>query len=137
VATPGGGAARKKSARRPGAGTSTAERPQEASAPRGEAGSAVRDGKPLAEGDKRLPRKSTRPVSVATPVGGFKERLEQLLRFLKSVRTEMKRVTWPSVKEVRAATIVVMVTLLLISGYVGVVDRLLTLFFGTPVVTGY
>lgn len=49
----------------------------------------------------------------------------------------MKRVSWPSVKEVRAATIVVMVTLLLISGYMGVVDWLLTLFFGTPVATGY
>jgi len=97
----------------------------------------VRDGKPIAEGDKRLARKSTRPVPVATPAGGFKERLEQFLRFLKSVRTEMKRVSWPSVKEVRAATIVVMVTLLLISGYMGVVDWLLTLFFGTPVATGY
>lgn len=49
----------------------------------------------------------------------------------------MKRVTWPSVKEVRTATIVVMVTLLVVSSYMGIVDWLLTLFFGTPVATGY
>ncbi|NMA26253.1 MAG: preprotein translocase subunit SecE [Burkholderiales bacterium] len=49
----------------------------------------------------------------------------------------MKRVTWPSAKEVRAATIVVMVTLLVVSSYMGIVDWLLTLLFGTPVATGY
>ncbi|MGI5843845.1 MAG: preprotein translocase subunit SecE [Candidatus Xenobium sp.] len=133
MATSGGTTARKKSARRPGAGTSKAERPQDASAPRDEAG---REGKAPAGGDKRPPRKSAH-TTVATPAGGFKERLGQFLRFLKSVRTEMKRVTWPSAKEVRAATIVVMVTLLVVSSYMGIVDWLLTLLFGTPVATGY
>ncbi len=98
---------------------------------------AARDGKALAEGEKRPARKPVRSVPASTPAGGFKERLDQFVRFLKSVRTELKRVTWPSVKEVRAATIVVMVTLLVISGYMGVVDWVLTMVFGTPVATGY
>lgn len=52
--------------------------------------------------------------------------------FLKSVRSEMGRVTWPSWKELRLSTVVVIVTLLLVSMYMGVVDWLLSLVFGTP-----
>lgn len=68
---------------------------------------------------------------------GFQGYLDNITRFLKSVRTEVDRVAWPSFKELRAATIVVVVTLLLVSGYMGVVDWLLTLVFGTPVATGF
>lgn len=137
MASPGG-AARKKSARRPGAGGGPSERTGEASAPGSEKPAAAREGTASAEGEKRPARKPMRPVG-APPVatGGFKARLEEFVRFLKSVRAEMKRVTWPGMKEVRAATIVVVMTLVLIAGFMGIVDWLLTKMFGTPVVSGY
>ncbi len=136
MASPGGGAARKKSARRPGAGV--AERTAEQSSPQAEAVAAAKDGRSPAEGEKRLVRKAVRPGPTSTrPAAGFKDRWEQFLRFLKSVKAEMKRVSWPGPKEVKAATLVVVVTLLIISGYMWIVDKVLTRLFGTPVVSGY
>jgi len=136
VANPGGGAARKKSARRPGAGV--AERTAQESSPQAQAPTATSDERSAAEGEKRLARKAVRPGTVAArPAAGFKDRWEQFLRFLKSVKAEMKRVTWPGRKEVKAATIVVVMTLLIISGYMWFVDLVLTRIFGTPVVSGY
>ena len=45
--------------------------------------------------------------------------------FLSDVRNEMRHVTHPSVKEVRATTVVVIVTVALFGAYFGVVDYLL------------
>ncbi len=136
MASPGGGAARKKSARRPGAGV--AERTAEESALPAQATAAASDERSAAEGEKRPARKAARPGTAPTrPAVGFKERWEQFLRYLKSVKAEMKRVTWPGPKEVKAATIVVVVTLLIISGYMWFVDQVLTRIFGTPVVSGF
>ena len=46
-------------------------------------------------------------------------------RFLKEVRSEMKKVTWPNRKEVSGATWVVIFTVMVIALFIGVVDRLL------------
>ena len=43
--------------------------------------------------------------------------------FLKEVRTEMRKVTTPSIKEVRATTGVVIVTVFLFAAYFFVVDK--------------
>ena len=64
--------------------------------------------------------------------GKIKLWTDSVQRFLKSVRSEMDRVTWPSWKELRSSTIVVVLTLLLVSLYMGVVDWVLSLLFGTP-----
>lgn len=64
--------------------------------------------------------------------GKIKLWTDSVKRFLKSVRSEMDRVTWPSWKELRTSTIVVVITLLLVSFYMGIVDWTLSLFFGTP-----
>ena len=58
--------------------------------------------------------------------------IDSVKRFLNSVRGEIDRVTWPSWKELRSSTIVVVLTLLLVSAYMGVVDWVLSLLFGTP-----
>jgi len=45
--------------------------------------------------------------------------------FLREVRNEMKRVTWPSQREVYATTVVVIVTSMVFGVYLWTVDQLL------------
>ncbi len=52
----------------------------------------------------------------------IRERWEQLVRFLKEVRTEMKKVNWPPKKEVVGSTIVVIVSVFILSFFLGIVD---------------
>lgn len=47
---------------------------------------------------------------------------EKLKQFLKEFRVEMKKVSWPSRKEVIASTGVVLVVVLVISFYLGLAD---------------
>jgi len=58
---------------------------------------------------------------------------EKLRRFLREVRGEMEKVTWPGRQEVQAATLVIIVLVLLLAAFIGVVDfivnRVLGLFF--------
>ena len=61
--------------------------------------------------------------TVRTAAGG---RLERLRVFLSEVRNELKRVTWPSQKEVYATTVVVILTSLFFGIYLFAID---TLFF--------
>jgi len=49
--------------------------------------------------------------------------IERSKRFLTDVRTEMRKVTTPSTKEVRATTGVVIVTVFLFAAYFYVVDK--------------
>ena len=52
----------------------------------------------------------------------MRERWEQLIRFLKEVRTEVKKVNWPPKKEVIGSTIVVIVSVFILSFFLGIVD---------------
>ena len=45
--------------------------------------------------------------------------------FLREVRSEMAKVTWPSVNELKGQTLVVIVAVLLIAGFIGLVDLVL------------
>jgi preprotein translocase subunit SecE len=47
---------------------------------------------------------------------------ERLKRFLKEVRIELTKVTWPTVAELRAHTGVVIVTILIVTFFIGLVD---------------
>ncbi len=51
-----------------------------------------------------------------------KEQWERLLRFMKEVRTETKKVTWPPRKEVIGSTLVVIVSVFILSFFLGAVD---------------
>ncbi|HYO47677.1 MAG TPA: preprotein translocase subunit SecE [Gemmatimonadota bacterium] len=59
--------------------------------------------------------------------------LEKLRNFLREVRVEMEKVTWPGRQEVRAATLVIIALVLLLAAFIGGVDflvsRVLGLFF--------
>jgi preprotein translocase subunit SecE len=51
---------------------------------------------------------------------------KRLVKFIREVRNELKRVTWPSRDELRGSTTVVIVIVLVLSVFIGLVDRALT-----------
>jgi len=46
----------------------------------------------------------------------------RLVRFIKEVRNELKRVSWPSRDDVRESTTVVIVVVLVLAVFIGLVD---------------
>jgi len=58
-------------------------------------------------------------------LGALKSWPERIKTFYNDVRTEMKKVTAPSFKEVRATTTVVIITVFLFGAYFAVVDYVL------------
>jgi len=57
----------------------------------------------------------------------------RLKNYVEELQTEMRRVTWPNAKQVRATTLVVLATVFAFAGYFAVVDlvlgRLITRIF--------
>ncbi len=64
----------------------------------------------------------------------MRERWQQLVQFLQEVRIELKKVNWPRRKEVVGSTVVVIVSVFIVSFFLGAIDvilqRLLTLVVG-------
>ncbi len=56
---------------------------------------------------------------------------DKVVKFLVSVKDEWGRVSWPTAKDLRSATVVVLVTLIMVSCYMGIVNKILTALFGT------
>lgn len=52
---------------------------------------------------------------------------ERLKRFLKEVRLELTKVTWPTANELRGSTAVVIVTVLILTLFIYLVDKGLVL----------
>ena len=71
------------------------------------------------------------PTKLDTVRKGVGGRLEQARLFLSEVRNELKRVTWPSQKEVYATTIVVILT----SAFFGI--YLFSLDYGINALVGW
>lgn len=53
---------------------------------------------------------------------GIKERLQRLVQFLMEVKTELRKVTWPSRRDTLASTSVVLVIIILVTIYLGLID---------------
>lgn len=66
---------------------------------------------------KNLPRKKTAAVPGAAATWP-----EKALQFLREVRAEYRKVTWPSRKQTLGSTVVVIVVVMIISAFLGVVD---------------
>ena len=49
--------------------------------------------------------------------------------YIKDVRVEMSKVTWPTRRELRESTLVVIVMVIVISIFIGIVDRALSFAF--------
>jgi len=62
------------------------------------------------------------PDSLGAKVASWPEKIRT---FYNDVRTEMKKVTTPSLKEVRATTAVVIITVFIFAAYFAVVDYIL------------
>ncbi len=50
---------------------------------------------------------------------------KKLIKFFQEVRQEMKKVTWPTRKEISGSTVVVIITVLIVAIYLGVIDNIL------------
>jgi preprotein translocase subunit SecE len=50
---------------------------------------------------------------------------QKLVKFIREVRNELKRVSWPSRDEIRGSTTVVIVIVLILAVFIGLVDRAL------------
>ena len=55
--------------------------------------------------------------------------IEKIKRYIQNVKTELKRVTWPSKKELYASTVIVLITLISISSYMWVCDNVFVRLF--------
>ena len=52
---------------------------------------------------------------------------QRLVKFIKEVRNELTRVSWPSRDEIRGSTAVVIAIVLILSVFIGLVDRALSI----------
>ena len=50
---------------------------------------------------------------------------KKLVKFLREVKVELKKVSWPSRAEISGSTGVVIVTVIIVSVYLGIVDNIL------------
>jgi len=51
-----------------------------------------------------------------------KQKFDASIQFLREVRTELKKVTWPSRKDTLSGTVVVLVAVIIIAVFLGIVD---------------
>ena len=58
----------------------------------------------------------------------IKEKFEVVKQFLREVKTELKKVTWPSRKDTLSGTLVVLVAVFIIAIFLGIVDSVLSNF---------
>jgi preprotein translocase subunit SecE len=49
--------------------------------------------------------------------------MQQVREYLKDVRSELTKVSWPTREELRDSTVVVIVTVLLVAAFIGIVDQ--------------
>jgi preprotein translocase subunit SecE len=55
---------------------------------------------------------------------------QQIREFVKEVRLEATKISWPTRSELQESTVVVIVTILIVTVFVGVVDQGLTVLVG-------
>lgn len=58
----------------------------------------------------------------------MREKIRQLVEFLKEVRSETKRVSWVSRKQVLGATLVVLILVIIMTIYLGIIDLIIAAF---------
>ena len=55
--------------------------------------------------------------------------MEKLLDYVRESKAELRKVTWPTRKQLLASTVVVVLFSIMAAVYLGLVDLLLTVFF--------
>jgi preprotein translocase subunit SecE len=62
-------------------------------------------------------------LGVGAPVAfSIREKFEEAKQFLREVKTELKKVTWPAKKDTLSATVVVLVAVFIVALFLGIVD---------------
>lgn len=69
-----------------------------------------------------VPQKRSLPIVKSTQDGAVRNFIEKALQFLREVKVELKKVTWPSRKQALGSTLVVIILVIIISLFLGVVD---------------
>ena len=77
---------------------------------------------PAAKISRVISLKKTAPVAKAPAVKTDKNFIDKSLQFLREVRVELKKVTWPSRKQTIGSTVVVIILVMIISFFLGLVD---------------
>lgn len=54
--------------------------------------------------------------------------IDKVVQFFKEVKQEIDRVTWPGRDEIKGATVVVIIVVIAIGFFIGLVDKLLSIF---------
>ena len=80
-----------------------------------------------AEKEKEVRKRSApapvrRSAAERQPPGKIRQLIDRAVQFLREVKVELKKVTWPSRKQTVGSTVVVIVLVLVISLFLGVVD---------------
>jgi preprotein translocase subunit SecE len=60
----------------------------------------------------------------------MREYVARVTTFLQDVQAETKKVTWPSRRDVMGSTMVVIVAVFIIAGFLGIIDFALSLLIG-------
>ena len=83
----------------------------------------------MAAGTKARTKKGPKPAPVEAPKPSFLEQVQtapkRFRAYVDELRREMKLVTWPGREQVRATTVVVLVTVFVFAIFFGVVDYVL------------
>ena len=67
-------------------------------------------------------QKKSLPTVKSSQGGAVRNFMEKALQFLREVKVELKKVTWPSRKQAMGSTLVVIILVVIISLFLGVVD---------------
>ena len=60
----------------------------------------------------------------------MREYVTRMTSFLQDVQAETKKVTWPSRRDVVGSTLVVIVAVFIVAGFLGIIDFVLSLLIG-------
>jgi len=100
----------------------------EGAAPQANTESAAEGAVPAVISDKDTTKKQAAPQKKSLPAvqssqgGAVRNFMEKALQFLREVKVELKKVTWPSRKQALGSTLVVIILVVIISLFLGVVD---------------
>jgi len=71
---------------------------------------------------KQVPPPKRAVAKTRTEPGKIKSYLDTSIQFLREVKVELKKVTWPTRKQTMGSTVVVIILVMIISLFLGVVD---------------
>ena len=69
-----------------------------------------------------MPIRRVSGTTKGEPIGKIRGIVDQSLQFLREVKVELKKVTWPSKKQTIGSTAVVLILVFIVAAFLGIVD---------------